>query len=340
MKHLLLLLLLFPYTTNVWSQTGNNNPLLKPAVQALTDSMVAYNALNGSAVGYGGERTAQWERFERLKKIATTRELEQLTDHNNAVVRCYAFDALRMRRDYNIMPVLVKHLKDNDTVEWIAGCFFMEDPVAAYMLRALEPGNQLAGERTLNQAEFNFIDSILLADTSITMLQKDNLVVRMKPGPQQYEWIKRIAAARYYPPVLVVLASYQQPDDLVLLQKLFSDSTAGKYAMLAAERFPHQSFYPFLQRKAELHYKRSTDGYYAYTEILYGALAAYPTQNTVDIFTKIMSVKESRKHWDICRAIYKGISRHPAPIFLALKKTINITKKDKKEIMEELTVHE
>ena len=52
------------------------------------------NELMSSAVYGSGIRPKQWDNFEELEKIATKKELIELTNHPNGVVRCYSFWAL------------------------------------------------------------------------------------------------------------------------------------------------------------------------------------------------------------------------------------------------------
>ena len=47
-----------------------------------------------SAVGNAGVRPKQFDNFTELQRLATSIELQELTNHPNAVVRCYSFWAL------------------------------------------------------------------------------------------------------------------------------------------------------------------------------------------------------------------------------------------------------
>jgi hypothetical protein len=69
-------------------------PVLSKKLKTLLHKMAAENVLMGSGVGFAGIRPEQWDRYEKLSRMATDDQLLALTNDTNAVVRCYAFQAL------------------------------------------------------------------------------------------------------------------------------------------------------------------------------------------------------------------------------------------------------
>src|SRR5687768_2903466 len=64
------------------------------SISQLTNEIAKDNVLKGSAVGIAGEKPEQWKRYEELKSWTTEADLIALTNDTNAVLRCYAFQAL------------------------------------------------------------------------------------------------------------------------------------------------------------------------------------------------------------------------------------------------------
>lgn len=95
--------------------TGNKVPEFNLGL--VVSEMAADNVLKGEGLCEGGICPLQRQRFYQLKKYATTEELRALIDHENAVVRCYAFEALLLRRDTSVFSALLKHVGDAAIVE-------------------------------------------------------------------------------------------------------------------------------------------------------------------------------------------------------------------------------
>jgi hypothetical protein len=95
---------------------------IRPVIQKIANGIAKDNVLKSAGVGYGGVRTDQWERFEKLKKEATDEELKELTENKNPVVRCYSFQAIATRKSIDVFPILLKHLNDTARIETFQGC--------------------------------------------------------------------------------------------------------------------------------------------------------------------------------------------------------------------------
>ena len=108
-------------------------------VDYIINEIAAYNCLDGSAIGYGGIRSGQYERFEKLATVKNDSILINLTSHKNAVVRCYAFDALVIRKSPHCLPIFLKHLKDTAGVHAQEGCLGRYSKVNIEFLLALRP---------------------------------------------------------------------------------------------------------------------------------------------------------------------------------------------------------
>ena len=80
-------------------------------------------------IGIGGIISPQYQLFEQLVSLATPQQLLDLTTHKNAVVRLYAFQALKRKQ----VVIPDKYLKqfDNDQtlITVMRGCILEQQPV-------------------------------------------------------------------------------------------------------------------------------------------------------------------------------------------------------------------
>ena len=101
---------------------SNSNQLLnghvtpQSAIDSLVTDIAIENMLNDEGVGIGWSQNDQWERYIKLSEVATEEALVKLTDHENAVVRGYSFQALAKNKSSQVFPILINHLADTATV--------------------------------------------------------------------------------------------------------------------------------------------------------------------------------------------------------------------------------
>ena len=105
--------------------------LPKDSLTALISDMACSNVYEASyTVGFTGEVSKQIQRFERLTTLATEQQLLTLAEtHRNAVVRLYAFQALKKGRKVIPGPLLQQFRNDRTVVRELKGCVAKEKPV-------------------------------------------------------------------------------------------------------------------------------------------------------------------------------------------------------------------
>lgn len=107
-------------------QEGNlsDREILKApfTLKTLVADIAKENVLMGGAVGIDGGRSDQFNRFDLLRSNATDQELIALTDDTNAVVRCYAFQALVEKNYIDVFPIVISHLSDTAKIRMLNGC--------------------------------------------------------------------------------------------------------------------------------------------------------------------------------------------------------------------------
>lgn len=167
-------------------------PALSGEVKRLSDAIAEDNVLKGSAVGIAGERPAQWDRFMQLSKAATGKELVALTSHPNAVVRCYAFDALSKRPDIDPFPILLRHLSDTAPVSTLYGCLGGKEKAGDIFLEVLTTGMEGSPRYKLSQSQKATLDSILLFDKNISLRSKTNMLAALPPESKYYDRLREM----------------------------------------------------------------------------------------------------------------------------------------------------
>jgi hypothetical protein len=112
---------------------------LSPGTRAVIKKMIKYNRIDSEAVGYGAERTAQYDRFIKLTGRATTEELILLTNHKNPVIRGYAFWALARQNYADLYKIFSDHQHDSESVDVLMNCTGGEMPLIGFMTWVVTP---------------------------------------------------------------------------------------------------------------------------------------------------------------------------------------------------------
>ncbi len=310
---------------------------IRPFIQAIADSMAADNMLKSEGVGYSGARTAQWERYEILRDSATTGELKVLTDNENAVVRCYAFQALANRKDADIFPILLKHLKDTTYVKTFFGCIVGGSYAGDYFLDIVTPEYIDLEAYKLSARERTIVDSILIFDPSVRIAAREQVLSNLKPISVYYDRIREIARTEQSEIATLALAKYKKQQDIPLIKALFEKEPTEYYAAYAAREFPDQSFYPFL---ITMFRKEWAEELYDYPKwrILYQALAQYPTSQTYELFEKTAICKDKFRYQTLGKYLLIAVTKYPNERFEPFKKKIKLDQYHQMEIENEMNI--
>src|SRR5436305_7843741 len=95
---------------------NNQDKLSSTPLSEIIKDIAKENVLMGPMVGIAGVRPRQWERYETMQSKATDKELLELTNDTNKVVRSYAFHALAERGTTDLFPIVLQHLSDTAQV--------------------------------------------------------------------------------------------------------------------------------------------------------------------------------------------------------------------------------
>ncbi|WP_194140130.1 hypothetical protein [Flavobacterium hungaricum] len=116
----------------------------------------------GSIAGFAAIKPEQYENFEALKETASKEELLLLTNHSNAVVRCYSFWALAQCRNVDLFSIVKAHINDTTQVATEFSCLLSSEKTSDFYINLVNPKYENFEVRQLSEEEFNKLDSILI----------------------------------------------------------------------------------------------------------------------------------------------------------------------------------
>lgn len=317
---ILLLLALYSCKSGARQAEAPELPDLSGSVDSLSNAIAKHNMLNSAAVGIAGVKTEQWKRFERLSRIATDKELVALTDHRNAVVRCYAFEALLKRKHIDPFPILLRHLSDTAYVSTLNGCFGRERKAGDIFLEELTArANDPAGYR-LTQSQKATVDSILVFDKNNSLDAKTALLLSLPPESKYYGRLREMATTEQNRNALIPLSRYQKQQDKPLIAQLLQQDDRGLqyYGLAAVVHFPDPSFFPLLKKIAQQELQKETvsDGQQA--AMLYMAIVRYKDQPSRALLDKVLKQAKGETFIRHADYIHQALKEYPHPIYNGL----------------------
>ena len=114
---------------------------VRKSILRIAAKISKYKTVDDRAVGFAGNMTEQYKRFNSLTQVATDKELIILTDHKSEKVRAYAFWASAKRNYTDIKTILEKHLGDTSRFDYYSGCMYTPQKVNYFFLDVLTPNN-------------------------------------------------------------------------------------------------------------------------------------------------------------------------------------------------------
>lgn len=102
---------------------------LRPAVQSICEQLAQNGRVESSHISYSGRPSDQWERYERLRKAATTSELIQLTHYPSPAVKVYSCYALMEKSPESFLQCIAQMEKDSSEVHTMSGCIISISPL-------------------------------------------------------------------------------------------------------------------------------------------------------------------------------------------------------------------
>ena len=303
---------------------------IRTEVKKIIGKIAKENMYKSAVVGFGGQRTTQWENFEKLKEKTTDEELIILTEHKYPVVRCYSFQALAERNHYKTYDILLKHLTDNDRVKTIRGCIASSQSVGDFFHNIVTKNYRSITSYKLHAKQKHHLDSILLFDKHVKLSAKISLLDTINPKEEYYERIKEIYNENNIltaPTALIAISKYKKEEDIeLIIQWLEKKDTDNQYyGLRAVKNFPNSKFFPYIEKIQKQEIKKLTGFNYSLIRALYLAVVQYKNkesrvliENTLDNTTSSTLEYHSEHIW-------LALTKYPAPVYKGLKKRIKLS---------------
>jgi len=311
-----------------------------PLDRSLSDELVSIisaledgGQVESARLGAAGEPSRQWERYEHLKELATVDQLIGLTDYDNAIVRCYAFQALAAKNAVRVFEVLLRHVDDSESVSVQRGCIGMTELTGDYFINVVTRGADANGYH-LNPTERERLDGILLNDHSVRLAERAWVLDKLEPKPENYARIRQLASDERDGSAVRALARYQRHEDKELIATFFKRETTEVAALYAVREFPDESFYPLVTKVFEREWRKSLYDYPKW-RLVYQVLARYPQQPlTLALFDRTVKSGNGFRHETLGGYLLVAITKYPDPLFEPLKSQIVL--KDQAEVKADL----
>ena len=288
---------------------------ISPKIRDIVARISDRNGYFGPLVDEGGH-TNQYQDFKLLGAQAADSELVELTNHPNAAVRCHAFWALSNRQFNGLLPIIVKHINDTESVEILNGCEPFDQYVGDFMISKYRPqdndsfSNQLdsgeawSGDMFLIYLPNKKLDSILIY-TSNKLRATTIAIRRASPNVKLYIKTKELYVKEKNQSALVALAKFRKEQDIALILNNRDPISTGLRGYLhtyqAISEFPHPDFMPFLEAKLlEIINHTNRISEYEFAE-LFQAIARYKNPKALELLSlaldRVQREPERDREW-------------------------------------------
>ncbi len=218
---------------------------IRPKVDKVVKNLIEVNELKHEHTGIAGMTTEQYSNFIKLKSIATEKELLDLLQNDNSVIKGYASWSLADNKYFDLKSILIQFLKSKETVTSQSGCIVSESDLASeFYFRVMYQGyhKKITEEDSLFYAlQMNSLDSVLLYSKKKHYLL-NRALENNNSNPKNYSIIKKWALEKNNTKALIELAKYQKTTDINQIIK------KGKDSFMPISYFPNANFWDFLMQ--------------------------------------------------------------------------------------------
>tara|TARA_B100000508_G_C11342100_1_gene219669 strand:- start:116 stop:598 length:483 start_codon:yes stop_codon:yes gene_type:complete len=89
---------------------------------SLIAAMIETDYVHERFIGFAGYYPEQYARFERLLELVSTKELLELTKHENPVIRVYAYKGLQQENSIYLKQAQFNLKEDTTEIKHMGGC--------------------------------------------------------------------------------------------------------------------------------------------------------------------------------------------------------------------------
>lgn len=326
-----LLIIVFAYTA-CFAQKKSDR------LKKVVDDMANHGGYMTATIGYGAKFiTGQWARFEQFKKLVNRKKLIEFTDHPSPAIRCYAFKALSERGYRQTFAVLIKHLKDNDTIPTVQGCVPQDMLVSEFFLENTSYAYKKKGQYNFRKKEREIIDSLLFFAPNKSKKLTAMLLRVIQPKEQYYTKIRQTYLKDKDLGALLAMARYRKKEDrkFILEQLNLEDNDFYTDILLRIiKSYPDATFLPYL--KEVLKQNTSEPSLSNELFLLYAALVQYQNLESKKLIIKTLKNVPKDVMEDHHGYLWLALTQYPHPIYKDIKKSIKLDKWTKRDLINEL----
>ena len=320
-------------TFNIASGQDNLDMEISSEVKMLVDSIASENVLMSSAVGFTAIKPDQYKRFEKLQEIVTVFELIKLTNHQNGVVRCYAFWDLASKDTASIFQIVIDHLEDNEVIETQFGCIGGAERVGDFFVNVVTPDRIDNSVYKLTSVQSKTIDSLLLHSDNKSLYAKYELLSKIEPTESNYQRIREIAINEKIPQSIVALSKYRKQQDIPIIEDLLKDSETEYWGFRCVQYFPDTVFFKYLINWHSKTIDLKTGFNSPKFRVFYKALVQYETEQSKQIM--LQSIRDTKRYGKKLHNKYVMIAllKYPNYYFDEVRLYLKVDRLDLEEII-------
>jgi hypothetical protein len=273
---------------------------LSEKVNILFSELNTFERVESKHISYGGFPSKSYQLFEAIDSIASTDEIVYMVENGNLSTKAYLSYLLVNRKYKRNTEIFKLFLKNNDTLNVTVGCVGHSSTLAAefysYFIhekRKIEDRKELDSEILKDPKAYEFfpleeyhsnwnyeeiinsileLNSIVLDSDLINPITISTVFVLNNYDFNNYTKVKSITTKYPTRETLATLAGFQNEKDLnIILQN-------KKINFLAISKFPHSSFFPYLEKSLEKEYENLD---------YYQAITSYCTKESLVLLDKL-----------------------------------------------------
>lgn len=247
--------------------------LNKLTIDEIVRRIAQKNVLEDSLVTIIAQISTSYTYFKHICRRASIEKLEELVDHPNYVVQCYAFVALTQKAPDKIYNIIMSKLHITAKIKTLGFDIGGRVRVADFII--------YEGLRFLTAKQYdNIAEEVFKNNYNLDFIS--NYFRELKPKEEHYKRVKKYVTEIYNPDALQTLAKFKKLSDLEII-KSFSQEESWEFYK-AVKIFPHPSFWNILL-KLQKKGLENKEFYPPNLKGLYEAIYSYHNIEVIELLT-------------------------------------------------------
>ena len=131
-------------------------------ISKVVDEIASHNMMESEYIGFGGSKSDEYKRFQKIKSNATDEELTKLINHKNPIVKTYGFLGLIEREKIKPSDAFGKALENNESFSKMNADQILGSSICA------EIYFDLLNRTSENNQQIKVIDSLIIYEIDST----------------------------------------------------------------------------------------------------------------------------------------------------------------------------